>query len=483
MVEREEEQITVDLSGLAAAIRRRARLWLLAGIVGFVLALAYQLWRSPQIYTATVSVAVQQPANTMTNSPFAGLLGQTPSRKYIGIIASRKLAEAVERKVHLKQFYGIRTDRETYEMLSKLVKAEDKPEDGLLLITVNLPAPPLMAADTGGRREQTRLLAAQVANFYVDELRRYFTVNDNERDTVLLRDAQRQAEQRKSEYEQKRIALSDFVRNLRARDTRAMPTGTGVSSATTAQELVGFYEQLAKVQTDIKAAEAAQTAQQRLIADQLGHMNSLPAEDPLLTSARERVNQEKASLDTLLIQYGPDNPRVRAARERLRLANIQLHQQEESVRQKRTTENVVTESGLEKLRATREALLKQIQEGEGRLVIRRELASELDRLQRELEISFEKRKNTEVELAKLQLSTVSGSSRLTIVDPALPPDRAQFSVLRTVGVSLGGAFAAVLVCMGLEGLVRGRRPKTVIVGAPLAEPEATAKPSVKEPTL
>lgn len=475
MVERQEEEpIPIDLSRLMAALKRRARLWMLTGLVSIVLMAAYQLWVKPDYYAASVSVSMQQSSSPISNSPFAALLGAGGTgRKYQGLLRSRQLATAVERKARLKELYGIPTDTKLVEVLNRSVTTDEKSEDGLVVLKVTLPGPPLLASNADARRAQVRETAALTANAYVSALRNYFATSDNETGNVLVRDAVKQLNKIKAEHERARLALRDFIQNLRNRDTRAAPAAGGLAAASTAQDLIKLYDSLSAVKTDIQAAEAAQATRNKMLAAQLNDLGQLPAEDPLLTDARDRVSRENATLQNLLISYSPENPRVRAARERLRQAKAQLQKQVEGFRKRLTSEQVQATATMERLRATRENLLNQIADAERRLRIRRELAGELDRLQREFDVTLEKRKAAEVETTRLQLSTVSGLSRITVVDPALPPEKSEFNPFRFVLYCLLAAVLGILFVTGLEGFGRLVLPKRVAEPAPASGTTAT----------
>lgn len=477
-LELQDEPITIDISRLLGGIRRRARKWTLIGLGCFGLALVYQLFRSPQPFSSTVSVVVQQPSVSGT-SPLSALLGQGGnSRKYMGILHSRRLAETVEKQIHLKQLYDLKTERKAIRMLMDSAKPLEKSDDGLLTLQVSLPGPPLLASGVAERRKQIAQTVALAANAYIKALSDYYVYTDNDRDTVLLREAETLLNRYKSEYEGARGDLSAFVLSLRKQDSRYSPSTDG--QLTSAQDLLKLYEAYYTAETELRAAEAAQQKQSAMLANLLTDPGALSSEDPLLRMARDDVNQAQTRLDNLSIKYAQDSPLIRDAKERLKLAQARLAKQAAGVREKHTTEQMRSAATLEKLRAARDTLQGEIKLAEGRLVVRRNLSNELYRLKSELEIQFEKLKSAEVKVAELRLSTVSGQSRIMVVDPALPPEAGELSLARLLGLSLLASIGGVLASILLECRATVRQSTTAKVAVvPLrghvseAEAEAT----------
>lgn len=448
-LEVQDPEIVINRAVVNALVRRHLRRWILVGIVFFFVVLFALLLALPQSFSSIVSLSVQQPVQT--SQALSLLTGQSGSRKYIGVISSRRIATLVERKVHLQSFYGLESQKKAVDMLVDSVRPDDNATQGLLYIRLSLPGPPRLAFGAGDRRDRVKQKVTEAANTYAAALRDYAITQDNDRDTVLLREADTQSRKARADLDDTINRMREFLRNLRHLDPRAMPASE--ADTKTAGELLTLYQGLAQVEADIRALEAAHAAENRLVAGQLRNLSSLPAEDELLTDARNQVNQARQRLESLQIQLGPDSPRVVAAREQLRLAEKELQRQIEGIRQKRTTEEVIAESTLARLRARRAAIMAQINEAESRLPLRRELSVEFQRLQYEIQVRLEARKATESEAAKLRLNAVSAQNLMTVVDYAIPPDSGSPGILMQAVISL----ALVLAGMGVWIVVAYRR--------------------------
>lgn len=448
-LEVQDPEIVINRAVVNALARRHLRRWILAGIVLFFVVLLTLLLALPQSFSSTVSLSVQQPVQT--SQTLSLLTGQSGARKYLGVISSRRIATLVERKAHLQAFYGLESQKKTVDMLVDSVQPDDDAAQGLLYIRIALPGPARLAFGASDRRDRVKQKVKDVANDYAAALRNYVITQDNDRDTVLLREADTQSRKARTDLDDAINRVREFLRDLRNLDPRNAPFSS--ADTRTAGELLTLYQSLERVETDIRSLEAAHATENRLVTGQLRNLGSLPAEDELLTEARNQANRARQRLDSLQIQLGPDSPRVVAAREQLQLAEKELQRQIEGIRQKRTTEEVVAESTLARLRTRRAAIMAQINEAEGRLPLRRELGVEFERLQYELQVRLEARKTTESEAAKLRLNAVSAQNLVAVVDYAIPPDSGTPGILTQAVVSL----ALVLAGMGIWIVVAYRR--------------------------
>ena len=66
-------------------------------------------------------------------------------------------------------------------------------------------------------------------------------------------------------------------------------------------------------------------------------------------------------------------------------------------------------------------VISQIENASKRFVKGREITTNLEVLRTDMQISLEKLKTTTTEFARLSLQTVSGQSRMTVVDKAIEP--------------------------------------------------------------
>src|SRR5579871_3733710 len=128
----QDSDLIIDGALLGEVARRRLRSWLITGPVIFAVIIGYQLLFMPQSYTSTASISVQQGGGGGVSSPLALLMGSTPTKKYIGILHSRLLAEAVAAKFHLRQFYKLPSERRAVDHLMDNIRPEDSVAEGLL---------------------------------------------------------------------------------------------------------------------------------------------------------------------------------------------------------------------------------------------------------------------------------------------------------------------------------------------------------------
>src|ERR1700694_544178 len=90
----QDTDIIIDGVLLREAARRRLRSWIVFGPLLFLVVAGIMFCVMPQSYTASASVSMQQAPTG--SSPLAFLTGGGGAgKKYIGILHSRKLAQAV----------------------------------------------------------------------------------------------------------------------------------------------------------------------------------------------------------------------------------------------------------------------------------------------------------------------------------------------------------------------------------------------------
>ena len=138
----------IDPSLIRSIARLRWRRWVAVAIVAFGLFPVAGLFGYPQNYSATVSISMQQP--NQAASALQALTGNT-TKKYTGVLKSRRFAETVDKSVHFRDLMGLPNTRkhqdEALEKVIKDLKVDDNSADGLLYITVNLGGPARLAPD------------------------------------------------------------------------------------------------------------------------------------------------------------------------------------------------------------------------------------------------------------------------------------------------------------------------------------------------
>lgn len=445
---------------------------MLGPAVLLLLALA-QLFFLPQTYTAVASVSVMQ---SQAASPLAALAGQTEPHKYIGVLQSRALAEQVESKIHLQQLYNLPTHRKAVEKLMQIVQPDDNANEGLLYVSVSLAGPPKWAPGAELRREDIENAAAAAANTYVAGLRRFYSQTDNDKDSVLLRAGSQALARAEADYNSASHAVMNFVVSLRNVPIDRAPAGTGDNSSVGPNVITSLLTSEDQLNGRIQAAEAAKAATLAGTNRLLSHAAQMPEDDPLLMTSRYRLDTAIQRLKQLREsqQLGEDNPQVVQAKQDVAIAAAALATASNAALRGLTSASVKTESDIQSLIAERNAIAEEIHQEAVRMPVRRELTETFRQLEANQEIALSKLKEVEAKAADLQLSAVSGNSRVTSVDTALPPDSSTPGYARILLSAL--ALVLVLFCgaVGLDYLQRAR--KQAVIDRELEESALAGRP-------
>lgn len=472
----EQDEIIIDGSLLARAFRQQLRGWLWKGPLVFGALLLFALMLVPRSYTASVSVAMQQPTPT---GGLAGLLGGGGggNKHYMGVLKSREMASQVEHRVHLQQVYGpktLPTETAAAALLTKGVKPEDNP-DGLLYIAVTLPGPPKLGLAHGPAPTQIEDAAAQAADAYALALKNYFVTSDNDQGVVLLRGADAQVRQARADYDRAQQQLRDFSRAVARANPRsagAAPRsgaspGAGASpsgdtdAATASSGLNTLYNQYDAVQTDLHAAQAARRTRESGITGQLQNLSQLPTDDPQLSDIRTRVSADQTAYDTARNLYGPENPAVIRAQTQLAADQRQLGLQTQGVQKRLTTPDINSDQQINALYAKQATLADKVASAERRLGVSRNLSFELGRLQAELGFQADIYRETLTQAKSIQMNNASAQSRMSIIDSALPPGGGEPTTTRLALLCLLPVLLAFALAVVQDYL---RRARAVRVG-------------------
>ena len=472
----QDEIIIIDGPLLARAFRRQLRGWLWKGSLLFLALLGAALLLVPRSYTASVSVAMQQPT---APGGLAGLLGGGGSgnKHYMGVLKSRELASQVEKHVKLSQVYGAKmlpTEAAAAGLLAKGVKPEDNP-DGLLYISVTLPGSPAISLTHAPPKARVEDAAARAANAYAAALKNYFINSDNDQGVALLRGADAQVRQAKADYYQALGRLRDFgqaMARANPRSTGAVPrSGTSTSAASgvtpgadsdataASSGLEALYAQYNQVETDLHAAQAVRLTRENKTAEQLRNLSRLPTDDPQLNDARSRVERDRVSLETASRLYGPENPAVIRAQAQLDSDQRQLDQQVQGVRDRLTTVDSSSEQQISGLYAKQAILLDKIGKAERRLGVSRSLSFEQNRLQAELGFQADILRETLTQAQSIKINNASAQSRMSVIDSALPPGAGEPGTTRLALYCLVPVLLAFLLAVVRDYLGGLRAPR------------------------
>jgi len=505
-----QDEIIIDGARLRRAFRRQSRIWLWLGPLAAAAGVLLLGALVPRTYTASTSVALQQASGGSSALALLTGGGGGTSKRYLGVLKSRALAQNVERHVQLRRLYGtktFRTEDDAVEFLTKNVKPDDSATDGLLYIAVALPGPPKFSPHPTPSVTQVETAAAAAANDYAGALKEYYATSDNEQGAVLLRGADREVRQARANYENAVARALEFTRGLSQVDPRSTPllpsaTGSdaassgssssgssspsgsssggsspGTDAATAAAGLGQLYTALNQVQADLRAAQAVRAVGQQGIGSQLRDLSAVPTDDPLLANARSRVTQDKLAYNTASRLYGPENPAVIQAQARLTVDQADLDRQVQGIKRSLTTPDIRSNEEITGLLARQAKLTQQIAQAERHLGVSRRLSGEAGRLQAEVGIQLDVLRTTLSEAAKIRLDNASSLSRMTVIDTAVPPKSGEPSLSKLAIICFLLAFLAFLASVFWEYF---RAASKVSPAGPSLNGSGTLSPAVNE---
>ncbi|MGI4787743.1 MAG: hypothetical protein ACRYFS_02720 [Janthinobacterium lividum] len=469
-----QDEIIIDGARLRRAFRHQGRNWLWLGPLSVAVLTLLLGALVPRSYTSATSVALQQSSGGGSALALLTGGGGGSSKRYLGVLKSRALAENVERHVQLRQLYGpktFRTEDDVIDFLTKSVKPDDNAIDGLLYISVTLPGPPKFSLHPSPSAVQVETASAAAANDYALALKEYYATSDTDQGSVLLRGADHEVRQARSNYEDALAHALDFTRSLSAVDPRSAPVSASTSeadasdsgdasprssgttdAATAASGLGSLYQQLNQVEAQLRSTQAVRSTGQALIGQQLRDLSSVPADDPLLADARSRVTQDQAAYDTAFRLYAAENPRVVEAQARLNVDQVELNRQIQGVKLSLTTPDIRSTEEITGLYARQAILTRQIAQAERHLGVSRKLSGEAGRLQAEVGIQLDVLKTTLTEAAKIRLDNASSLNRMSVIDAAIPPKSGEPGLGKLAGVCVLLALLAFIAAVVMEYL-------------------------------
>jgi uncharacterized protein involved in exopolysaccharide biosynthesis len=437
--------------------RRRSRSWILLGFLVFTTSVLGGLFLYPQSFTSIASIAMQQQNSAM--SPLASLAGiGAQTKKYTGILKSHRFAEQVERVVDLKNLYHLDTHEDAIKLLQKSAKFDDNTTDGLLYITLSLDGPPRLALNASSRRDRVKQAVALATNTYATALKEYLKTSDDDRETVMLRAAEVQMQKARNSYEQALQHWIQFYRRSRVGTGMTGPSATGGSTGSTGSsttssdasvaisQFSALHVKKAQLEAQIKSLDTSISATHNLLNRSMRDLTGMPTEDPLLTEARDQVNKADTALKGLEAAYGDENPQVRRAKERLNIAEKQLHTQVQAILQGHSSDQIKRAA----LQAEYDTVVRQVSQADREFQFARTTGTQNFKLQNEVGISLEVLKATATHYAELKLSSISAQNRMTVVDEGRRPDIGFPGILVVTLFSVFLAPAAIFVWAAAE---------------------------------
>ena len=363
--------------------------------------------------------------------------------------------------------YRLPSSEEAARKLSKSVGLDDNAAEGLLYITVALPAPPRYAGHANGLRDGARQASAQAANAYAEALRRYTVETDNDKEAVMLRMAENQIREARAGYDSAIDRLQMFVHEHHSGSTAtAQPAGDektgGASTLAAGGGLGGLYSERAQLEQEIQTREATRTARIAMLDNQLHSLETLPGEDPLLTGARAEERRADEELQALRIQFEAEHPQVIAAQEKLRIARERVRREVDGLKNGLTSDRATNLAETSGLRSRLEKVHSQIALAEGQAQTGREQTAELEKLRNEATLRLEVLKTTSTQVATLRVQTASSQSRILVIDQARPAEVSSPG-LTLISLFSGFASLAVLLLWLMAEYAFGKREPMLVV--------------------
>ncbi len=413
----------IDFPLLRDILRRKAATLALVGLVvggGYALR---QLYSAPQQFMSECSVAMQQSGPVGIPSGLSALLGGAGggSHKYMGLLASRMMAEKVERRLDLAQRLRLSSRKEAVNLLRNGMKPDDSSFEGLLIIHFVMEAPPVKAPGSERKAEQVRQLVAEVANEYADELADFYSESNSEGANALLKIVQNERRDARENYQRATTRLRNFVFSWKDKPVTSTPVGNNIES-NGPDYLFSLYNQIDQIDADMRATLVAQEASKKLHAEQVKNIPILPAEDSLLNSARSRLSAAESNFKRVSDAYNPEARAYQEAEDNVRHAKEDLAQQLKGIQKLQTTDQMDTRKQLDVQKDRRASLVKLATKAESNLFSRRDLAWRMEQLRTDQGIAQQRMQAAEVKAVDVRLSTLTGKSKISILDDALPPD-------------------------------------------------------------
>ena len=413
----------IDFPLLRDILRLKAATLALVGLVvggGYALR---QLYAAPQQFTSECSIAMQQSGPVGMPSGLSALLGGGGggSHKYMGLLASRMMAEKVERRLDLAKRLHLSSRQEAVSLLRAGMKPDDSSFEGLLIIHFVMDAPPVKAPDPQHKAEKIRLLVAEVANEYADELADFYSESNSEGANALLKIVQNERRDARENYQRATTRLRNFVFSWKDKPVTSTPVGNNIES-NGPDYLFSLYNQIDQLDADMRATLVAQEASKKINTEQVKNIPILPAEDRLLNSARARLTAAESNFKRVDEAYNSESRVYKDAEDNVRHAKEELAQQLKGIQKLQTTDQMDTRKQLEIQKDRRASLVKLANKAETNLFSRRDLAWRMEQLRTDQGIAQGRMQAAEVKAVDVRLSTLTGKSKISVLDPALPPD-------------------------------------------------------------
>jgi uncharacterized protein involved in exopolysaccharide biosynthesis len=269
------------LMDVLAILGKHLRLLVAGPLAAGLIAIAYTYWVAPTFTAVTTFLPPQQQQGVNTSllaslGPLANLAGanpaalRTPADQYVALMQSATVSDRIVADFKLMQEYGVDYRVDARRRLAGAVRITANRKDGLITVEVDDKRPDR---------------AAEMANRYVDELRRMTS-------TIAVTEAQQRRLFFEHQLQQTRDRLADAQRALQA---------SGFSQGALKAEPKAAAEGYARLQAEVTAAAVRLEAMRRNLADETPEVQQQQA-----TLAALRGQLDRLERATDINKGGPD---------------------------------------------------------------------------------------------------------------------------------------------------------------------------------
>lgn len=303
-----KEDITteeISLVELFYVIWKKKNLILSLFIISVIFALVYSLL-SPKIYSASSVILIPSEKGTSGLSSLVsglpvniGVLGfSTPGANYVAILKSRTAAEYVFDKLKLDNYFEQKFKEEKIEALRKIVKITQNEKENTITITVETKNPKL---------------SADIANTFIEALEKIIgslNISSAKRERIFIEEQLKRVERDLKIAEEK---LKNFQEKHLLIDVSS-------EAKVLIDNLADLYSQRESCEMSIKLAKRNLEDLQNILMEQtnLQKKDILAITSLTYTSSlnewREKLISQEVELALLSLEYGPEHPKVVAAK-------------------------------------------------------------------------------------------------------------------------------------------------------------------------
>ncbi|MEN2984820.1 MAG: GumC family protein [Dictyoglomaceae bacterium] len=406
----------ISLVELFHTIWKRKNLIIALFIISVILGLVYSLL-SPKIYSASSVILIPSEKGTSGLSSLVsslpvniGILGiMTPGANYVAILKSRSAAEYVFDKLKLDNYFEHKFKEEKIEALRKIVKVTQNEKENTITITVETKDPKL---------------SADIANTYVEALEKIIgslNISSAKRERIFI------------EKQLKRVERDLKIAEEKLKNFQEKHLLIDVSSEAKVliDNLADLYSQREFSEMSIKLTKRNLEDLQNMLMEQtnLQKKDILAITSLTYTSSlnewREKLISQEVDLALLSLEYGPEHPKVVAAKAAVDMTKKVMRDEIERI------SKAIGNYSLDKLfslqleivfnEAKKKALDSVIEKYEKKLSQLPSLGLELGRLMREVKVQETIYTLLTSQYEQAKVNEAKENIVVQVVDYAVPP--------------------------------------------------------------